>query len=205
MRHRRRVRALPRLRSRPHRHAREPGRGGAGQRAVVAGPRGEGRAAHRGIERVQGGDRAARERARDHQQHPGGHGGRARLPGDRRPRRRQAARGVQYRDIGIRWYDAKANWSITCTHYEHGARLRHRAADHRHRAASGQDDGRTRRPLVLNNRRRVRRRGDTSIPGTDQSLSSMPYPSSAATASLAPSPWKTTSARTPTARPRCGC
>ena len=43
------------------------------------------------------GDRAARRRARGDQQHPGRDGGRARLPGDRRPRRRQAARGIQDR------------------------------------------------------------------------------------------------------------
>ena len=40
------------------------------------------------------GDRAAQRRARGHQQHPAGHGREARLPGDRRPRRRQAARGA---------------------------------------------------------------------------------------------------------------
>ena len=41
------------------------------------------------------GDRAARRRARGHQQHPAGHGRGARLPGHRRSRRRQAARGVR--------------------------------------------------------------------------------------------------------------
>ncbi len=43
------------------------------------------------------GDRAAKLRARGHQQHSAGDGGRARLPGDRRSRRRQAARAFQNR------------------------------------------------------------------------------------------------------------
>ena len=84
---RRRVRPLPRRRPRPARDAGEPGGGRARQRAVVAGARAEGRRAHGRAAGVQRADRAARQRARDHQQHPGGHGGRARLPGDRRPRR----------------------------------------------------------------------------------------------------------------------
>ena len=41
------------------------------------------------------GNRAAQRRAGGDQQHPAGHGGRAQLPGHRRPRRRQAARGVR--------------------------------------------------------------------------------------------------------------
>ena len=50
--------------------------------------------ARRSVQREElRGRAAARRRARGHQRHPGRHGRRARLPGHRRPRRRQAASG----------------------------------------------------------------------------------------------------------------
>ena len=115
------------------------------------------------------GDRAARRRARGHQQHPGGHGGRARLPGDRRPGRRQAARGASHRRH--RHSLARPRRRI-CIHYLYSVRAR-RAAARRPmpRARAGRPVRqlvRRAQPLVVNNPRRASRpRDSTVMPGTD--------------------------------------
>ena len=78
------------------------------------------------------------DRARDHQQHPAGHRRRARLPGDRRSRRRQAARSVR---TPTTWASAgstrRPGCSTTCTTYEHGKRLQSVPRDHRRPSGAG--------------------------------------------------------------------
>ena len=86
-------------------HDREHAFGEAELRLLTDRGRGDGRgAAERAALRRDPapaqGDRAAQRRARGDQQHPAGHGRVAGLPGHRRPRRRQAARGAAHRGPG---------------------------------------------------------------------------------------------------------
>ena len=84
----------------PPRQPRAPERGSDLDHPVVRQPgrhRDRQRAPVRRDRPAAQGDRAARHGARGHQQHPGRHGGLARLPGDRRSRGRQGARGVRFR------------------------------------------------------------------------------------------------------------
>ena len=97
---------LRRVRGAAAQHRRREHGRGAGERAPL----------RRDAAPAQG-NRAARRRAGGHQQHPGGAGRRARLPGDRRSGRRQAARDLRDADdVGIRWYDPQdQSRSTICT------------------------------------------------------------------------------------------
>ena len=124
-----------------HHGRREHGRG-AGERAPL---RRDAAAAE--------GNRAARRRARDHQQRPGGLAVRARLPGDRR------LVGDKLREVfDRRRTSASAGTTprLNLVHflylYEHGERARssHRAA--RRQASACSYDAKTRQPVVVNTR-----------------------------------------------------
>ena len=102
----------------------EPGRRGARQRAMVAGARTEGGAAHRGAAGLQCPARTARQRARDHQQHPGGNGRGAQFPGHHRARRRQAGQGLfEPTPWSSRWLDESAGLLHLPYGVERGRRL----------------------------------------------------------------------------------
>src|SRR5205807_136411 len=76
-------------------------------------------------------------------------------------------------DIGIRWYDAKANLNHFLYQYEHGVRLHHAP---RPPSAGALKLLQTRQPVVSNNPGEFAALGFTSLPGTDQSLSSIGVP-----------------------------
>ena len=83
----------------------------------LAGHRARERAAVRRDAAAAQGDRAARRRAGGHQPHPAGPRGRARLPGDRRSGRRQAARGLRHcATSASAGTTRRPTWSTTCTH-----------------------------------------------------------------------------------------
>src|SRR5207253_6504045 len=76
-------------------------------------------------------------------------------------------------DIGIRWYDPKANLNHFLYQYEHGVR------DYqppRPPSAGALTLLQTRQPVVANNPAEYAALGFTTVPGTDQSLSSVTVP-----------------------------
>src|SRR5437870_10662755 len=76
-------------------------------------------------------------------------------------------------DIGIRWYDPKANLNHFLYQYEHGVR------DYqppRPPSAGALKILQTRQPVVVNNPAEYAALGFTTVPGTDQSLSSVTVP-----------------------------
>src|SRR5204862_75563 len=76
-------------------------------------------------------------------------------------------------DIGIRWYDPKANLNHFLYQYEHGVR------DYqppRPPSAGSLKLLQTRQPVVANNPAEYAALGFTTVPGTDQSLSSVTVP-----------------------------
>ena len=122
-RHRRPVRALPRRRHAAAGHAGRAGGADARQPARRRGAGAQGRGTHRRGPRRAGAGRAARGRAGDHQQHPAGHRRLAGLPGHRRARGRQTARGAREPGHG---HHLAGPWRARVTLLyivEHGVRL----------------------------------------------------------------------------------
>ncbi|MEW5939919.1 MAG: GAF domain-containing protein, partial [Chloroflexota bacterium] len=71
-------------------------------------------------------------------------------------------------DIGIRWYDDKANIAHYLYEYEHGQRISIPSAPPQSKAWFKMVE--TRQPVVLNTRAEMEAFGVTIVPGTDQSL-----------------------------------
>ena len=197
----RRPRARERLRrgrgaAAQHR-GREHGRG-AGERAPV----------RRDAAPAEG-DRAAQRRAGGDQQHPAGHGGAARAS---RPSSTwwatSCARCSTSDDIGIAWHDAPAQpAALRATACEHGAA----AAAPTDAGGAGRSPSRAWRSRA--GRRCCNNRGGAAMAAgilhdAGHRTTACRWSwcrSSAATACWASSASKTTSARTPSARPRCAC
>src|SRR5436853_2220896 len=76
-------------------------------------------------------------------------------------------------DIGIRWYDPKANLNHFLYQYEHGVRLNHSP---RTPSPGALKLLQTRQPVVSNNPAEFAALGFSSLPGTDQSLSAVGVP-----------------------------
>ncbi len=76
-------------------------------------------------------------------------------------------------DMGIRWHDSKTNLVHFLYEYEHGERLSPVPVPP---TAPFQKMMRTRQPMVVNNRSEYAAQGFTTIPGTDQSHSSLAVP-----------------------------
>jgi GAF domain-containing protein len=96
---------------------------------------------------------------------------RAGLPGDRRPGRRQVREVFATPDLGINWYDEKANLLHYLYSYEHGKRLK---IAPRQPVPGGlfETMARTRQPQVVNTAASM----GSAIPGTDQSKSMIAMP-----------------------------
>ena len=205
-RHRRRVRPLPRSRPRPPRacsRARPPSRS-----TTRSGRQGlEQKVAQRtescSVERAA---RAARKRARDHQQHPAGH--RAELDfqaivdlvGDKL--REVFGTG----DIGIRWCDeTTGHWSTTCTSTSTASGSPAAVAPCSRDGPVSSADVATRDRWSLNTRAEQKPPG-SAIAGTDASQVERVRPDhrQRPRAGLHQSS-RTTSASTPSAKPKCAC
>ena len=76
-------------------------------------------------------------------------------------------------DIGIRWYDPKANLNHFLYQYEHGVRM---STPPMTPSPPGLKLLQTRQPLVVNNLAEHAAQGLQTVPGTDQSLSSVAVP-----------------------------
>ena len=76
-------------------------------------------------------------------------------------------------DIGIRWYEPKANLQHFLYQYEHGVRLTQAP---RPPSAGALKILQTRQPVVANNPAEYAAQGITTVPGTDQSLSAVGVP-----------------------------
>jgi len=72
-------------------------------------------------------------------------------------------------DIGIRWYDEKANMVHYLYEFEHGKRISIPSAPPRNNM--WKEMMKTRKPIVLNSRAEMEAFGATLVPGTDQSYS----------------------------------
>ena len=171
-RHRRRVRPLPRRRPRPARRcSRARPRSRSTMRSGRRGSSRRSRSARKSCN-VECADRAARERARDHQQHPAGH--RRRASTSRRSSTSSAtscARCSKTDDIGIRWYDDETPDVIHYLYeYEHGERLSMPSADaDRSDSLVIQAMSRRARRSSSIRARRQRRSASACFPGTDAS------------------------------------
>ena len=135
-------------------------------------------------------------RARDHQQHPAGHGRRARVPGHRRPGRRQAARGVRDRRHAASGGGTRAASQVHAIYCTSTA-----CASHTHPRRSGASTG-----ILRSAWPRGQYRADPGgawialHAGTDACSASSACRSSAATACSAASCSRITNARTRSAR-----
>src|SRR5256884_9803489 len=76
-------------------------------------------------------------------------------------------------DLGIRWFDPKANLNHFLYQYEHGVRLNHSP---RTPSPGALKLLQTRQPVLANNPAEFAALGFSSLPGTDQSLSSIGVP-----------------------------
>ena len=155
------------------------------------------------------GNRAAQRRARGHQQRSSRAWREARLPGHRRPRRRQAARGVRApatsASAGID--EASSDRLHFLYEYEHGVRMRHPPRPSQNADAPvtqlvcrrASRSWPTRRP-------RWKHCGSITIPGTDPSLASVFVPILGGDRVLGfDRPGGLRARDTPSAKPTCGC
>ena len=153
------------------------------------------------------GDRAARRRARGDQQHPAGHGGEARLPGHRRPRRRQAARGVRHRRHRHPLVRPRERTACTsCTSSSTACASTCRPTPRRRPTAVGRACVATREPIVAQHARREGRARLDDRPGHRPALASI-WRADRRRRPRARhrSCSRTTSASTPSATPTCAC
>ncbi len=127
-------------------------------------------------QRLLQGDRAAQRRAGADQQHPGRHRRRARLPGDRRHGRRQAARGVPRPATSASAGTIRRRTCCTTCTRTSTAYACIRIRRHRSRRASGHDWSRRGNRSASRPAPTTTRRACALVPGTDQCQSSIHIP-----------------------------